>query len=111
MLLATPTNLVAIARTVAGVWRQEKVAAEATQIAALGKELFERIGVAADHLKTVGGHLGKAVGSYNKLATSFDTRLMTTGRRFEQLNVDTSGRKLPDLEPIELLPTYSDAAE
>ena len=111
VLLATPTNLVAIARTVAGVWRQEKVAAEATQIAALGKELFERIGVAADHLKTVGGHLGKAVGSYNKLATSFDTRLMTTGRRFEQLNVDTAGRKLPDLEPIELLPTYSDAAE
>lgn len=111
VLLATPTNLVAIARTVAGVWRQEKVAAEATQIAALGKELFERIGVAADHLKTVGGHLGKAVGSYNKLTTSFDTRLMTTGRRFEQLNVDTGGRKLPDLEPIELLPNYSDAAE
>ena len=111
VLLATPTNLVAIARTVAGVWRQEKVAAEATQIAALGKELFERIGVAAEHLKTVGGHLGKAVGSYNKLTTSFDTRLMTTGRRFEQLNVDTGGRKLPDLEAIELLPSYSEAAE
>ncbi len=111
VLLATPTNLVAIARTVAGVWRQEKVAQEATQIAALGKELFERIGVAAEHLKSVGANLGKAVGSYNKLTSSFDSRLMATGRRFAELNVDTAGRDLPDLQPIEALPRGAEAAE
>ena len=111
VLLATPTNLVAIARTVAGVWRQEKVAAEAKQIAALGKELFERIGVAADHLKSVGANLGKAVGSYNKLTSSFESRLLTTGRRFEELNVDTSGRALPDVPTLEVLPAHSEAAE
>ena len=111
VLLATPTNLVAIARTVAGVWRQEKVAAEAKQIAALGKELFERIGVAADHLKSVGANLGKAVGSYNKLTSSFESRLLTTGRRFEELNVDTSGRALPDLTPLEALPAHSEPAD
>ena len=47
VLLATPTNLVAIARTVASVWRQEGLAREAKQIGALGKEMYDRIAVAA----------------------------------------------------------------
>ncbi len=111
VLLATPTNLVAIARTVAGVWRQEKAVAEHKQIALLGKELFERIAVAAEHLKKVGSNLGKAVGSYNQLTSSFDSRLMATGRRFAELNVDTAGRALPDLQPIEALPRGSEAAD
>ena len=50
VLLATPTNLVAIARTVSSVWRQEKIAEEAAEIARLGKELHSR-------LATMGGHV------------------------------------------------------
>ena len=52
VLLATPTNLVAIARTVASVWRQEKLAEEAAEIARLGKELHSR-------LATMGGHVAR----------------------------------------------------
>ena len=51
VLLATPTNLIAIARTVAAVWRQEKLAKEARQIGELGKELYERLGMAAAELR------------------------------------------------------------
>ena len=43
VLLATPTNLVAIARTVATVWRQETLAVEAAEIGRLGKELHARL--------------------------------------------------------------------
>src|SRR3954447_10566375 len=53
VLLATPTNLIAIARTVAAVWRQERLAKEARQIGELGKELYERLAKAADDLRKV----------------------------------------------------------
>src|SRR3546814_7394054 len=45
VLLATPTNLIAIARTVAAVWRQEQLASEAKAIGALGKEMYDRLAV------------------------------------------------------------------
>src|SRR3546814_9064529 len=61
VLLATPTNLVAICRTVASVWRQEKLAEEAQAIGILGKELHERLAVAAGHLKKLGSGLNSAV--------------------------------------------------
>ena len=61
VLLATPTNLIAIARTVAAVWRQERLAKEARQIGELGKELYERLAKAADDLRKVGSGLSTAV--------------------------------------------------
>src|SRR6476469_3489077 len=61
VLLATPTNLIAIARTVAAVWRQEKLAREARHIGELGKELYGRRDKAAQDLKRVGGGLTTAV--------------------------------------------------
>src|SRR3546814_17112039 len=54
VLLATPTNLIAIARTVAAVWRQEKLAGQAREIAALGQELYARMSVMGSHIARVG---------------------------------------------------------
>ena len=65
VLLATPTNLIAIARTVAAVWRQEKLAKEARQIGELGKELYDRLAKAASDLRKVGAGLTSAVNNYN----------------------------------------------
>src|SRR5690606_13492852 len=63
VLLATPTNLVAIARTVAQVWRQDALAQEAREIGRLATELYDRIAIAGDHLKRVGSGLETAVGN------------------------------------------------
>ena len=109
VLLATPTNLVAIARTVAGVWRQESLAREAKHIGALGKEMYERIAVAAGHLKTVGSGLSSAVNNYNKFVGSFERNVMSTGRKFAELNVETGKRELEDVPLVEALPRYGDA--
>ncbi|MVW54520.1 DNA recombination protein RmuC [Sphingomonas chungangi] len=103
VLLAAPTNLVALARTVAGVWRQEKLAVEAQRIGTLGKEMFERLSIAVGHLKRVGGGLNSAVDNYNKFVSSFDGRVMVTARRFRELNIETGGKDLEDIRPIEAL--------
>ena len=106
VLLATPTNLVAIARTVAGVWRQEGLAREAKQIGQLGKEMYDRIAVAAQHLKSVGSGLNSAVNNYNKFVGSFERNVMSTGRKFAELNIETGSRELEEMSPVEALPRY-----
>ena len=111
VLLATPTNLVAIARTVAGVWRQEGLAREAKQIGQLGKEMYDRIAVAAQHLKSVGSGLNSAVNNYNKFVGSFERNVMSTGRKFAELNIETGSRELEDVPLVEALPRYGSDAE
>ena len=108
VLLATPTNLIAIARTVAAVWRQEKLAKEARQIGELGKELYERLAKAADDLRKVGSGLSTAVNNYNSFVSSFETRSLVTARKFRDLNIEPGRRDIDVLTPVEALPRYAD---
>jgi DNA recombination protein RmuC len=108
VLLATPTNLIAIARTVAAVWRQERLAKEARQIGELGKELYERLAKATDDLRKVGGGLATAVNNYNSFVASFETRSLVTARKFRELNIEPTRREIDVLQPVEALPRYAD---
>ena len=94
VLLATPTNLIAIARTVAAVWRQEKVAGQAREIAALGKELYARMSVMGAHIARVGRNLDQATGAYNAFVGSFESQVLTQARRFESLDIETGDKSL-----------------
>jgi len=104
VLLATPTNLIAIARTVAAVWRQEKLAAEARRIGELGKEMYDRLAVAQGHLKTVGAGLTTAVNNYNRFVGSFERNVLSTGRKFKELNIEAGNKAIEVMEPVEALP-------
>jgi DNA recombination protein RmuC len=108
VLLATPTNLIAIARTVAAVWRQERLAKEARQIGELGKELYERLAKAAEDLRKVGSGLSTAVNNYNSFVASFESRSLVTARKFRELNIEPGRRDIDVLAPVEALPRYAD---
>ena len=108
VLLATPTNLIAIARTVAAVWRQEKLAKEARQIGELGKELYDRLAKAASDLRKVGGGLTSAVNNYNSFVASFENRSLVTARKFRDLNIEPSAREIEAVPPVEALARYGD---
>lgn len=108
VLLATPTNLIAIARTIAAVWRQERLAKEARQIGELGKELYDRLAKAADDLRRVGSGLATAVNNYNSFVASFESRSLVTARKFRDLNVEPGRRDIEVLSPVEALPRYAD---
>jgi DNA recombination protein RmuC len=101
VLLATPTNLIAIARTVSAVWRQEKMADEAREIAALGKELYARLATMGGHVSRLGKNLDTAVGAYNDFVGSLDKRVLTEARRFEAMSIDTGGLELSSPPEIE----------
>lgn len=101
VLLATPTNLVAIARTIAGVWRQEKVADQAREIAALGKELYSRMATMGSHIARVGKNLDQAASAYNSFVGSFESQVLTQAKRFEALDIETGGKEIPVLPVVE----------
>jgi len=112
VLLATPTNLVAIARTVAQVWRQDALAREAQEIGRVGTELYERLAVAAEHLKRVGTGLDSAVNNYNKFVGSFERNVLSTGRRLRDKGIEIGKREIEDIPLIESAPRHgaNDAA-
>ncbi len=109
VLLATPTNLVAIARTVAMVWKQDQLAREAVEIGKAGAELYDRLAVAADHLKGMGAGLERAVRKYNDFVGSFERNVLSSGRRLRDKGIEIGKREIEDVPLIEAASRYSGA--
>ena len=104
VLLATPTNLVAIARTVATVWRQERLAEEAAEIARLGKELHSRLATMGSHVARLGRNLEQATGAYNAFVGSLESQVLTQAKRFEALEVSSGSKEIETLPVVETAP-------
>ncbi len=103
IVLATPATLIALLRAVAYGWRQERMTVHAEETGRLGKELYERMAVLAEHMNDVGQALSKSVSAYNRAIGSLETRILPTARRFKELGV-SSDRDIPVLEPTEVVP-------
>lgn len=103
VVLATPATLMALLRAVAYGWRQEQLAAHAEEAGKLGKDLYERMAVLADHVNDVGQALGKSVSAYNRAVGSLETRILPAARRFKELGV-SSDKDIAVLEPADVVP-------
>jgi DNA recombination protein RmuC len=78
---------VALLRTVALYWQQERVAKSAQEAVDAARELFDRAVTFADHLAALGRGLDTAVTAYNKAVGSYESRLAPAGRRLMDLKV------------------------
>jgi DNA recombination protein RmuC len=86
VVLASPTTLIALLRTVAHGWRHEALATQAREIHRVGRELHERIGTMSSHLGKLGRSLDTAVTAYNQTVGSWESRVLVAARRFEDLD-------------------------
>jgi DNA recombination protein RmuC len=87
VVVATPSTLVALLRTVAYTWRQEALAANAAEVHRLGRELYQRLSTMGGHIDKLGRSLNSAVGSYNQTVSSLESRVLVTARKMVDLKV------------------------
>lgn len=101
VIVTTPTTLIALAKTVAHLWRQHEMNENAQAAAELGAELYTRIGVLLGHTEKLGKSLNSSVDHYNSLLGSIDKRVLPTLRKFEDMQIAPPGKVPPETKLIE----------
>ncbi len=100
VLIATPTSLVALLRTVAFGWRQETIAESAQELSALGTELYGRLSTFTKHIVGVGRGLETAAKSFNDAVGSLETRVLPSARKFKEHGIAPTA-EIAELKVIE----------
>ena len=101
VIVTTPSTLIGLAKTVAYVWRREKMTQNAREAAQLGQQLYERIAKMAEHIEKLGKSLNSSVGHFNAMNSSLDKRVMPTMRKFEELSIAPPDKPMPEPKRIE----------
>ena len=95
---ASPLTLLALLRTVASAWQQQRLTQSAEEVRALGAELYDRLAVMADNLQSVGSNLKQAGAAYDRFIGSLESRVLVTARKFKDMGI-TAAKDMPELEP------------
>ena len=101
VIIASTINMLALAKVMAGMWQQETLAAQAKEIAEVGKELYRRLSTMGGHVARLGRNLSLATGAYNDFVGSMESQVLTQAKRFEALKVETGGKAIEALPTVE----------
>jgi DNA recombination protein RmuC len=104
VMIATPSTLIALAKSVAFGWRQEQMAKNAEQAARLGRDLYDRLSRMSEHMSNVGANLGKATRSYNDMVGSMESRVLPAARKFEELQFADANKLIEPPQQVEIAP-------
>ena len=84
VVIATPTLLFALLKTVAWGWQQHEMAEQAQTIARDALELFKRFASFSEQFKKIGDKLDQAVDAYNDAAAAAREKLLPLARRYSE---------------------------
>ena len=104
MILASPTTMIAMLKTIAFGWNQKNLADNARKISEAGKQLYERLCTMTGHVDSLGKKLEGAVRSYNDMLSSMEKRVFPAGRKVAELDRSLAADNLADPEQIEKTP-------
>ena len=99
VIIASPTNLITLLRTIGAIWQQETAAENARKIGDLGRELYERLGTLGKHVAKLGRSLDGAVAAYNETVGSLESRVLVSARKLSEHGV--SDEELAAIPPLE----------
>lgn len=101
VLLATPMTLLAMLKTIAVFWHQNRMLENANQIATVARELYERVATFQEHMEKVGKGLQSASTAFQAAASSYERRIVPTGRRLAELGgAEGAKREIAELPEI-----------
>ena len=109
VLIASPVNLLALLLAVAKGWQAFQIAENAEKIAAIGRELYERVDTVLESVEKTGRGLETAISAYNKMVGSIEGRMLSTLRKFKEVGVTSS--ELTEISNIESAPRRLAAPE
>ncbi|MFP5369781.1 MAG: DNA recombination protein RmuC, partial [Actinomycetes bacterium] len=95
VVLATPSTLLALLRTVAYSWRQERLAQDAEEVLEAGRRLHARLSTLSGHLIRLGSALGATMTRYNETIGSYERSVLAASRRFDDLGVADAPAPVP----------------
>jgi DNA recombination protein RmuC len=103
IILATPTNFIALLRAVSYGWKQLALAENAENIRELGESLYKRLSTFGNHLSKLGNSLGSTVNHFNSAVGSLERQVLPGARKFTEMGI-SSKNDITDLPPIEQQP-------
>jgi len=101
IIVATPTTLITILRSIGYSWNQLKTVESIEAIRDAAVELYERSAVLMDHMVNIGKGLTGTISHYNKAVGSLESNFLPQGRRIQQLSQAYIKKQLTEVVPIE----------
>jgi len=99
--IATPTNMLALLRTVAYAFGRQDLADNAVAIQGHASELLKRVGALHSKLATLGDRIKSVERGFNDVIQTAETSLLRPARSMVSLGVSTGANKLAPLTDVD----------
>ncbi|MEL6584657.1 MAG: DNA recombination protein RmuC [Pseudomonadota bacterium] len=102
IIIATPTTLVALLKSVAYGWQQERMAENAQEAVEAAQELHKRFATLGDRLERLGKSISNTVRDFNATISTAEARVLPQARKFETMQIAVSGTEIVQTEKLDV---------